>query len=74
MGFKPVLVGQKTSLGQKFLESGCSASEYDNAFYDTTKAKLITSGIVNFYLNFLDMKSARKVSDHVPIYFEVQFF
>ena len=74
MGFKPVLVGQKTSLRQKCLESGCLASEYDNAFYDTAKAKLITSGIVNFYLNFLDMKSARKGSDHVPIYFELQQF
>lgn len=71
MGYKPVLIGQKTSLRQKCLKSGCLASEFDNAFYDSAKAKLIKSGIINFYLNFPSLKAARKVSDHVPIYFDL---
>jgi hypothetical protein len=74
MVFKPVLVRQKTSLGQKYLNDGCLASEYDNAFYDTSKSILIKSGIIDFYLNFPNLKSARKVSDHIPIYFEINIF
>jgi len=71
MGYKPVLTGQKTSLRQKCLQTGCLASEYDNAFFNTSKATLLKSGIVHFYTDFENIKAAKKISDHVPIYFEL---
>ncbi len=70
MGYKPILIGQKTSLRQKCINNDCLASEFDNAFYNTSKLNLIKSGIEKFYLKFIDLKQAKKVSDHVPIYFE----
>lgn len=73
MGYKPIFMGQKTSLRQKCLNGDCLASEYDNAFYNASKATLVKSGIINFYLNFNTIKAAKKVSDHVPIYFELIF-
>lgn len=70
MGYKPVFTGQKTSLRQKCINNDCLASEFDNAFYNTSKVTLLKSGIINFHTSFIDLKSARKVSDHVPIYFQ----
>ncbi len=73
MGYKPIFMGQKTSLKQKCLDGNCLASEYDNAFYDASKATLVNSGIISFYVYFDNIKAAKKVSDHVPIFFELIF-
>jgi len=70
MGFKPIFTGQKTSLKQYCVEDECLASEFDNIFYKSEKVNFINSGIIPFYTNFADLQEARKVSDHVPIYFE----
>lgn len=70
MGYKPIFAGQKTSLRQKCINNDCLASEFDNAFYNTSRVTLLKSGIINFYKNFIDLKTARKISDHVPIFFQ----
>jgi endonuclease/exonuclease/phosphatase family metal-dependent hydrolase len=70
MGFKPIVIGQKTSLKQECNKNSCLASEYDNIFYNVTKVKQTKSGVIPFYKNFNSMKEARKISDHIPIWFE----
>lgn len=70
MGYKPIFTSQKTSLKQKCINNDCLASEFDNAFYNTSKVTLLKSGIINFFSNFADLKAARKISDHVPIFFQ----
>ena len=70
LGYKPILVGQKTSLKQKCINNDCLSAEYDNLFYDSQKILFMKSGIVPFYSSFLDLKEARHVSDHVPIFFQ----
>jgi deoxyribonuclease-1-like protein len=71
LGYKPILTNQKTSLKQECVTNNCLASEYDNMFYNASKVKYNLSGIVPFFINFnYDLKAARKVSDHVPIFFE----
>ena len=70
MGYKPIFTGQKTSLKQNCINNDCLASEFDNAFYNKSKVNLLKSGIINFHASFIDLKSARKVSDHVPIFFQ----
>jgi endonuclease/exonuclease/phosphatase family metal-dependent hydrolase len=70
MGYSSSLKGTKTSLRQKCLNDDCLASEYDNFFFDATKNKFISSNIIPFFLKFKDFKSARLISDHVPIYFK----
>ncbi len=70
-GYQPILVLQKTSLKEKCINNDCLASEYDNMFYSNSKITFIKSGIIPFYQHFnCDLKKARKVSDHVPIFFE----
>jgi deoxyribonuclease-1-like protein len=70
MGYKPVFTRQKTSLKQECINNECLASEFDNIFYDPVKVDFIKSGAVPFFNNFPHMKDARKVSDHLPIYFQ----
>jgi len=70
MGYKSALVGQKTSLRQKCIDNDCLASEYDNIFYSSLKIKIVKAGIIKFFTSFLDIKEARKVSDHCPIFME----
>jgi len=68
MGYISSMVNQKTSLRQKCINNDCLASEYDNFFFNSSKVKLISSGIIHFYKQFEHLKLARTVSDHVPIF------
>lgn len=70
MGYKPILVNQKTSLKEECIGNNCLASEFDNMFYNSSKIACIKSGIVPFYKNFSTLKAAREISDHLPIYFQ----
>ncbi len=70
MGYKPILVNQKTSLKQKCKKDECLASEFDNMFYKTSKTNNISSGIIPFYTSFGSLKEAREISDHIPIWCE----
>ena len=71
-GYGPSLVQQKTTLKQECQEDNCLASEYDNIFYPVKTFKLIKSGIIPFYQQFNgDMTAARKLSDHLPVYAEL---
>src|SRR5690606_20683888 len=70
MGYVPSLQGVKTSLRQKCVSGDCLASEFDNFFYKPAKVKFVAAGIIPFFKEFSELKEARLISDHVPIYFE----
>lgn len=70
MGYAPILQNQKTTLKQKCINNNCLASEFDNMFYKTNSLKYSNSGIISFYKNFNSLKEARRISDHIPIWFE----
>ena len=72
-GFLPILIGQRTSLKIKCIATECLASEYDNMFIDSNALKTINSGVDLFYQSFVDLKAARKISDHIPIWTEFDF-
>src|SRR5690606_8807578 len=68
MGYHPALQGQKTTLRQKCIQNDCLASAYDNIFFPAG-LKLQKSGVVPFFHWFhSDMKAARSLSDHLPVY------
>jgi len=67
-GYVPAFVKQKTSLKQKTINGESLASEYDNFYFQSSKINQVNSGIIPFHLSFPDLKSARLISDHVPIY------
>lgn len=70
MGYTSALTAQKTSLRQKCIQQDCLASEYDNFYFPAAKVKLLNSGIIHFYNSFVDIKEARKLSDHVPVFMD----
>ena len=70
MGYTSALVKQKTSLKQRCINDNCLASEYDNFYYPEDKLKVSDAGIIHFYTDFTELKEARKISDHVPVYLE----
>ena len=70
MGYKSILVNQKTSLKKECKKGKCLASEFDNMYYNASKFKFINSGVIPFYNNFNSLQEARVISDHIPIWFE----
>jgi len=63
---KPTLINKKTSLKMKD-EGEKLNMEYDN-FFISLGIKLKESNVIYFFNDFKDLKSARKISDHCPIY------
>lgn len=73
MGYTPALVGQKTTMKMECVGKECLASELDNIFFNTNTVHMISSGGIHFYKRFPDMVTARKISDHIPIWVEFEF-
>jgi endonuclease/exonuclease/phosphatase family metal-dependent hydrolase len=69
MGYTPAMAGQKTSLKKECIDDECLASEFDNFYFLKARFKHTTSGFIPFYKAFNDLKEARLISDHVPIFF-----
>ena len=67
-GYPSAFSKQKTSLRQKCINGDCLASEYDNFFYNQARINCITAGIIPFYTSFTDIREARKISDHLPVF------
>ncbi|OIV43911.1 endonuclease/exonuclease/phosphatase family protein [Flavobacterium johnsoniae] len=70
MGYVSLLQKQKTTLKHKCKAGICLASEFDNIFYKSNAVKHINSGTVLFYNSYDSLEEARKISDHIPIWFE----
>jgi deoxyribonuclease-1-like protein len=70
VGYVPILKNQKTSLKTKSKGNNYLASEYDNIFYKTNSINYINSDVILFYKKFNSLHEARKVSDHLPVWFE----
>ena len=70
MGYQSALTGQKTSLRQQCINSDCLASEFDNIYFNAQNITKQASGAIYFYKSFTNLKEARKISDHIPIYFQ----
>ncbi|MBW1658697.1 endonuclease/exonuclease/phosphatase family protein [Flavobacterium quisquiliarum] len=70
MGYVSLLKNQKTTLKQKCKNNICLASEFDNIFYKAYNFKIVNFGVIKFYEDFNSLQDARKVSDHIPIWFE----
>lgn len=70
MGYNSILQNQKTSLKQKPANNTCLASEFDNIFYKKDLLYYKNSGIIPFYKAFNTLQEARKISDHIPVWFE----
>ena len=70
MGYKSILINQKTSLKKECKNGNCLASEFDNMYYDALKISVDKAGIIPFYNNFNSLQEARFISDHIPIWIQ----
>ena len=70
MGYKPVFKNQKTTMKMECVGEECLASEYDNIFYNSNNITVAGSGVILFYKAYPDMVSARRISDHIPVWAE----
>jgi hypothetical protein len=70
LGYRSILIGQKTSLKQKCEKLRCLASEFDNMCYKNSKINNMNSEVISFYKDSNSLKEAREISDHIPIWFE----
>lgn len=73
MGYQPAFTNQKTTMKMKCVGGECLASEYDNIFYNTQSTTLLDSGVILFYQDYPDMKAARRISDHIPVWVKIDF-
>nr|WP_297307551.1 endonuclease/exonuclease/phosphatase family protein [uncultured Flavobacterium sp.] len=70
LGFNPLFKNQKTSLKQECINGECLANPLDHIFYKNEKVKVLNQGVLLFYKDFHNLKEARKLSDHIPVYIE----
>lgn len=52
---------------------GHLANEYDNIFVETGPLRSLRAGTRDFTDRFPSLKEARSLSDHVPVYAEVEW-
>ena len=71
--YVPVFVNQKTTLKRECKRNECLASEFDNIWFASNKIVLLNRKVIHFYKDFLTLKEARNISDHIPIVFEFNF-
>lgn len=71
--FRPAVQNQRTTMKMQCVNGECLASEFDNIFYNSNEVRLLDSGVVHFYRNFEDMVTARRISDHVPVWAVIDF-
>jgi endonuclease/exonuclease/phosphatase family metal-dependent hydrolase len=70
MGYQSILVNQKTSLRKACKKNQCLASEFDNMFYNKLKVTVKNAEAILFFKDFISLKEAKKISDHIPIWVE----
>jgi len=70
-----VLDDQPTSLRRKRRDepNGHLANEYDNIFYETAVLHATRAGIIDFTTSFETLREARRISDHLPVFMDVQW-
>lgn len=72
-GYIPALKNQKTTMKMECVAGECLASAFDNIFYNSKDIELMNFGVVLIYENFPTMKAVRRISDHIPVWAEIEF-
>jgi len=70
MGYRPILINQKTTLKRETVNNQTLSSAFDNIFYNANKINFINSGVIRFDKSFNNLSEAREVSDHIPVWFQ----
>lgn len=72
-GIHPVVKGLKTSLKQKEINGNYVSNPYDNIYYEKKVWRKKGAGVVDFVKQFENLKQARKISDHLPVWTSLEW-
>ena len=67
-GFNPALLNIRSTIKMEEQEGVKFAHEYDNFIFEKDEFTILKSGRIDFTSHFINLKEARKVSDHLPVY------
>ena len=70
LGFKPSLKNTPTTLKTKCKNGNYFNYAIDNIIYNSSNIELINSGRIDFVQNCENLKTARSLSDHLPVFME----
>jgi len=75
LGYRAALDDQPTSLRRSRDPgpNGHLANEYDNVFYEAGPLRAAHAGVLDFTGQFRSLKEARSLSDHLPVFMDVQW-
>ena len=71
--FVAAFKGQKTSLRMKEKDGEALNEEYDNIFVETRAFSIEKGEVIHFYKDYNSLKEARYISDHIPLWVEIDF-
>jgi len=72
-GYRPVVKDEKTSLKRKMNDGGTYVSNpFDNIFVEGQVFTQKAAGVVDFVQQFNSLESARKISDHLPVWVRIE--
>jgi endonuclease/exonuclease/phosphatase family metal-dependent hydrolase len=71
-GFKSALNGKKTTLKQKCSKRNYLSHEIDNIYYSKSVIS-VNSGVIDYVEMCKNLKTARLISDHLPVFMEFNF-
>ena len=75
LGFEPNLLGQKTTLKRKCGTGGAYLNHpIDFILYNKQQVNLLDAGFVDFVNDCQLLTTARMISDHLPVWVEVEVF
>jgi len=69
-GYKSAIVDAPTTLKRKCKKNTYFNHSIDNIYYDTKNIQLINSGRIDFVGSCRNLKKARLISDHLPVFIE----
>jgi len=70
LGFKPSLTNTPTTLKIKCKNGNYFNYAIDNIFFNSTNIEIVNSGRIDFVKNCENLKTARYISDHLPVFME----
>ncbi len=73
MGYKQVLTKEKTTLKRSIDNGDYLANPIDNILFPTFFMKKIASGTIDLYQQLGSLEEARAISDHLPVWSELDF-
>lgn len=72
-GMFPVVQGTKTSLKMNVKDGVYVSNPYDNVFYEKQIWRKTSAGVIDFVDEFMSLKEARKISDHLPVWTKLEW-